>query len=283
MILVAVYGLLNGLGDIFKKKAVKSDKIAQVLFGYAVVAFVLVAYELGGAITLEPKFIALIALKTAFVFSSWFIALECLKVVPISVFGVINLSRILFTTLWGIIFLGESVGINHIIGAIIIVGGLLLIDMKNEKKDDFPKEIRLKYTGLIILSGMLATLSGLLDKILMMNIESGQLQFWFLLFLVITSAGFMLITRKKEKLELKKLAKNYWVMLMALAVVIGERALFIANSSVDSKLSMMALIKQIGVVSTVLIGGLLFKEKSILYRFACAIIVIIGIGVVVLF
>jgi len=57
--------------------------------------------------------------------------------------------------------------------------------------------------------------------------------------------------------------------------------LFNANAITESTVSGMSLIKQISVVVTIVIGGLMFKEKNILYKLICATIIFLGIILVV--
>jgi hypothetical protein len=80
--------------------------------------------------------------------------------------------------------------------------------------------------------------------------ESGQLQFWFMLFMWVIYGVILLV--KKEKISVKAIYGNYWIPLMT-------------------------LIKQSSVIVTVLTGWIVFKEKNILYKLICAGIVTIGI------
>jgi drug/metabolite transporter (DMT)-like permease len=129
---------------------------------------------------------------------------------------------------------------------------------------------------------MLNSLSGLLDKLLMRDntLSSGELQFWYMLFLVCFYGIYMLVTR--SKMQWKRALKNYWIWILSILFVIGDRALFIANASPDSRVTVMTLIKQSGCFVTILGGKYIFKEKNIEYKLLCAGVILAGIVAAVL-
>ena len=82
---------------------------------------------------------------------------------------------------------------------------------------------------------------------------------------------------KRVPISLETVKTNYWIVILSVLFVIADRALFIANEDPQSQVTVMTLLKQSSVLVTVLTGKLFFKEKHILKRFICAVIVIIGI------
>jgi drug/metabolite transporter (DMT)-like permease len=115
----------------------------------------------------------------------------------------------------------------------------------------------------------------MLDKMLMQRMDSSQLQFWYMFFLVVLYLGYMLVTR--TKVQWRTLIKNYWIIILSVLFVVGDRALFIACSSKDSTVVAMTLIKQCSVMITIIGGRLIFKEKRTLYKLMCAAVIIAGI------
>ena len=108
----------------------------------------------------------------------------------------------------------------------------------------------------------------------MKDITSSQLQFWYMLFIVLYYIIYLLI--KKEKLSLS-VAKNGWVWALAIMFVIGDKALFIANGNPASKVTIMTLIKQSACIVTIIGGKIFFKETNIARKLLCAVIIIAGI------
>ncbi len=84
------------------------------------------------------------------------------------------------------------------------------------------------------------------------------------------------------KVKFKSALKNYWIWILAIMFVIGDRALFIANSMPESRVTVMTLIKQSCCLVTILAGKFIFKEKNITYKLVCALIIIAGIFIAVL-
>lgn len=115
-----------------------------------------------------------------------------------------------------------------------------------------------------------------MDKMLMSTgLTAAALQFWYMLFLTLFYAAFLLIRR--EKIDLKGVLKNLWIPVLAVMFVIADRALFIANKMPDSRMTVMTVIKQAGVFVTILGGRFVFKEKNTTYKIFCALVVVAGI------
>lgn len=310
MLLVLVYGLLKGAREIAKKKAMEKNTVMEVLVIYTLLSFVFVIPQAPQAGGLEPIYFLWIAIKSFSIFLAWICSFRSLKKLPVSVYGVLDLSRILFATSLGILVLGETIATFQGIGLIFVCCGLVLLKFKPAflKKlfhvDESPitltpdtveksgetteissnciqnntpvkqeKSVNF-YIFLAFLSCMLNAVSGFLDKVLMKDISSSQLQFWYMLFLIAYYLIYVLIFRVKIS---PTVLKNGWVWLLAIMFVIGDKALFIANGDPASKITIMTLIKQAGCLVTILGGKFVFKEKNTGYRMFCACIIIVGI------
>lgn len=145
----------------------------------------------------------------------------------------------------------------------------------NMGKNSGGEKAKAVHIFLVLVSCLCNAVSELLDKMLMQSMNSGQLQFWYMFFLVVLYLGYMLVT--KTKIQWRTLYKNYWVIILSVLFVIGDKALFIACSKPDSTVVAMTLIKQCSVMVTILGGRLVFKEKRTLYKMLCAAVIIAGI------
>ena len=101
-------------------------------------------------------------------------------------------------------------------------------------------------------------------------------------FLVVYYLLFAFIKRRSISISWRSAVKNYWIWILAVLFVIADRCLFIANSDPASKVTVMTLIKQSGVIFTIICGKLLFKEKNTGFRLVCALIILAGIFVSIL-
>lgn len=274
MLLVLLYGLLKGAREIAKKKAMEKNTVMEVLIVYTLLSFVLVIPQAPNATGLSLKFYLLIALKSFSIFLAWIFSFHSLKKLPVSVYGVLDLSRLLFATSLGIFVLKETVTPLQIIGLLIVCLGLFLSHCLKPATIDNNKSSYNFYIFLALLSCLLNAVSGFLDKVVMAHISSSQLQFWYMLFLVLYYLIYVLIRKIKISLSV---FKNIWVWILAIMFVIGDKALFIANADPASKITVMTVIKQSGCLVTILGGKFIFKEKNTGYRLLCALVVIFGI------
>lgn len=283
MWLVLLYGLIKSAREIVKKKSLQYSSVAEVLFFYTLFAFLMVLPDCKNAMGISVHMLGWIFLKSLIIFCAWILSFKAIKKMPISLYGVLDLSRVLFATLLGSVVLNEVMSTNQIIGLILVAMGLLLLKVHIPlKKTDKDEKDKVKPIIVIfsLLSCMLNALSGLLDKILMRDLNSSQLQFFYMLFLVLLYGLYMWIG--KEEVNLKKAVKNPWIWLLAFLFVIADRALFLANADPESKITIMTLIKQSGCIVTLAAGKWIYHEKHVLHRALCTVLVVVGIVVAVL-
>lgn len=295
--LVLLYGIIKGMREIVKKKALEKNSTIEVLFLYTLLAFIIVLPDARNAMGLEPKYYFFIGMKSFVIFLAWIFSFRAIKKMPISLYGVLDLSRVLFATLLGVIVLQEALGVFQVIGLVFVSAGLLLLKYKpgngawkkmrdgqagqREQTEEAAlqaadkERVDVKIVLMAFASCLFNAVSGLLDKILMKDISSSQLQFWYLLFLVCFYLLFILVT--KTKIQFLYVLKNYWVWILSLLIVIADRVLFLANGMDSSRVTVMTLLKQAGCVVTILAGRFLFHEKNTGHKLFCAVIIIAGI------
>lgn len=293
MLLVLLYGILKGVREIIKKKALTKNTVMEVLFFYTLFGFLLVAPDAKNAMGLPVKYYFFIAIKSFVIFLAWICSFKAIKKMPISIYGILDLSRVLFATFLGVVVLGEVMGVFQVIGLLLVSGGLLLLKYKppflsklfkgtSDKvngREAQKEEIPVRYVIFAFASCMLNAVSGFLDKVLMKDVNSSQLQFWYMLFLVSFYGLYILISKTPIKWQA---CKNGWIWLLSILFIIADRALFVANADAASKITVMTLIKQSGCIVTILAGKYIFKEKNIAYKLLCAGVIIAGIVIAVL-
>ncbi len=281
MLLVLLYGVLKGVREIVKKKALGQNSTMEVLFMYTLLSFLMVLPEIRNVFGLEPRYYFYISIKSFVLFLAWMFSFKAIKKMPISLYGVLDLSRVLFATMLGVAVMQEVLGVCQVIGLILVSAGLIMLKYRPKKQREADREtVEVKYVVMAFASCLLNAVSGLLDKILMKNISSVQLQFWFLLFLTLMYLAFILLSR--TPVNIGSVARNKWVWLLSILIVAADRALFIANGMEGSRITVMTLIKQSGCVVTILAGRFLFKEKDTAHKLFCAAVIVAGIVTAVL-
>lgn len=244
---------------------------------YTFLSFIMVLPSAGSAMGTEPRFYFYIALKSFVIFLAWMFSFRAIKKMPISLYGVLDLSRVLFATMFGVAVLQETLGFFQVMGLILVSAGLLLLKYRpgSIRAAAAGDAVEARYVVMAFASCLLNAVSGLLDKILMRDITSSQLQFWYLLFLTVFYLLYILISR--APVNWKRAFCNRWVWLLSLLIVIADRALFTANGMEGSRITVMTLLKQAGCIVTILAGRFLFREKNTTHKLVCAAVIIAGI------
>ena len=276
IVFILIYSLLKGSREVMKKAALKKSSSSEILFFYTLIGFILTLPFCKSAFELELIYILYSFLKAGIVCTAWIFALKALRSMSVSLYGIMDLSRMIFSTLLGVIVLGESLTAAKIIGIIFVLTGLILANLKKSANS---KGVTVSILVFALLNCFFNAVSGTMDKILMQKMNSSQLQFWFMLFMTLIY-GVILIIRK-EKVSLKSIKTNYWIPIMSISLIVGDKLLFEANANPASEVTVMTVIKQSSVIVTVLAGWLVFKEKHILYKLMCASIVLAGIFIAV--
>lgn len=275
--LTLVYGLLKGAREIVKKESLKKSSVVEVLFFYTLFAFLMCIPASSDIALIDFKYLTAIFIKSLVIFIAWILSFRAIKSLPISIYGILDLSRVLFATLLGILVLRETVTRNQAIGLVLVAAGLILL---KRRKSDEAEGIKPLVVILALISCMLNAVSGLLDKILTHYVTPSQLQFYYMLFLALLYLLYLIVDR--SEVNIKSSVKNYWIWLLAIMFVIADKALFVANADVNSKITIMTLIKQSGCIITILAGKFIYKERNMLHKFICAAVIIAGIMIAVL-
>lgn len=331
--LVLLYGILKGVREILKKKALGRNTVMEVLFLYTLLSFVILLPTAPKAGGLSLPQYGLIAIKSFVIFLAWLCSFHALSTMPVSLYGVLDLSRVIFSTLLGIIFLHESMPLPRIIGFVLVCVGLYALrGLKNREKEaeeqkasnpsatepegpessaaetDVTAPDRASATAtdgeasetetreqrfwnritknptlvviLAFLSSLFNGISGTMDKVLMQDMTETQLQFFYMLFLVLFYLVYIILTG--TKIRVKGMLTNKYVWLLSVAFLVADRALFIACSYPECQVTVMTLLKQAGCVVTIVGGKIFFHEKQIKYKLCCAAVIVAGIVVAVL-
>ena len=258
------------------KKAVLSGvNVPTALFAYTFIGFLMAAVTVKGSLALSGYTFFLVAVKSFAVFVAWTASFAALKKVPVSVYGITDMSRVIFATVMSVLFLHESLTVKGVISLILVAGGLYFA---NKRQPDGEEQFSMKYIWLIIFSCFMNAVSGILDKYIMSLgvITSAVLQFYFMLMLSVMYLAYIVI--KKEKFQLATALKNPWLYALSLSLVFGDRLLFAANSDPESLVSVMTVVKQSSAIVTIILGKLIYNEKNIRRKLICAGVILAGIA-----
>ncbi|MBQ8546612.1 MAG: DMT family transporter [Clostridia bacterium] len=291
ILLILLYGIFKGLREALKKKSMEKHSVIELLFFYTLFAFLMtIPFSINqGILDVSYKYHIAIFIKSFVIFLAWLCALNSIKRLPLSIYGVMDMGRMLFTIILGVIFLGESISLFQGIGMTFVLLGVTLVNFTTKKKAE--KNTTLKVLPLVLASCVLNACSGVADKFLLSTspdrwifgaevLTPTQMQFWYMLYLTALYGIYILI--KREKINVKSCIKSPWIWILSALFITADKALFVANADPNSKVVVMTLIKQSSVLVTIAMGRIIYKEKNIFYRVLCAIIIIAGITISVL-
>lgn len=288
--LILVYGICKSFREALKKKALQSCSVLEVLFFYTFFAFLLtIPFSIGqGIFEISYRYHLVILLKSFMIFVAWICAMSAMKRLPLSIYCVLDMSRTLFSVLLSIVLLGETLGLLQGIGMTLVLAGVTIVNLKKDKQTG--EHTSYKVIPLVIISALFNAFSATIDKYTLSSdpnrwffgselLNVAQMQFWYMLYLT-SFYGLYILARylvKKEKINAKKALKCPWIYVLSILFMLADKAMFIANSNPYSKVITMTTLQQISVLVTIVLGKILYKEKNILYRMCCAILIITGI------
>ena len=169
ILFVLIYSLMKGTRDGMKKAALKKSSSNEILFFYTLIGLILVLPFSKSAFTLAPIYIFYAFLKSAVVCTAWIFSFIALKKMSVSLYGIMDLSRMIFSTILGVFVLGESFTLPKAVGMLLVITGLLLVNLK---KNTESKGMTLTVLAAALLCCFLNAVSGTMDKVLMGHMES---------------------------------------------------------------------------------------------------------------
>lgn len=279
ILLVILVSFFISFSEVAKKKALKMNSTYEVLTGYTTISFLIILFFTKDAFSIDKAYLLIILFKSIIVALSWTLAFDALKELQLSIYGMLKISRILFTILLGLLVLGERISIPTVIGMIIVITGLVLVNTTTNVDHD--KKSSLKVIVYFLISCFLSSVSAIIDKKILVDISSSQLQFWFYVFL--TVYFWILLLVKQKKIDFKKMKVNYWILIIAAFVAASDRFLFVANENPSSKASIIVILKQLSVVISILLGKFIFKEKDTIKKLLYSFLIILGLIIMFIF
>ena len=274
ILLTVLYAFFLAFFESSKKKAVEKNSIYEVLAYFSLIAFLLVLAITRDAFRINYSYLPIIFLKASIIVIAWILGVKVLEKMQISLYSMVKISRIVFSVLLSYLFLGEQITGITLVGMSVVISGLILVNRAINREESKDKSIKLVL--LLLISCLLNSISAIIDKKILLHITSGQLQFWFLLFLTFYYWGILLL--KKEKISFIKIKKNYWIPISAVCLVVGDSFLFQANENANSEVIIMTMLKQLSVIISIILGKFMFKEKYILKKLLYSMLIILGIG-----
>lgn len=272
--MVIASGITLGFWDITKKKAFEKNTVLNVLAFYSLFCFIFVSFDIKNAFMVSYFECLMIFIKTFIVFLSWSLSFTAINKLPISVITPFDTINPIFAVIFGIFLLNEKITAVQCIGIAVMLLSYYFIGKVGSK--EVVRMWNNKYFYYMVAAAVLNAVSATLDKVILKKVNPGQIQFWFCFFMTVLYMSVLMFKHlvKKDKLNLKP---DIFIPLMSLILVISDRVYFTAVNVPASKIAVIMPLRKISVFVSVIIGGIIFKEKNLKQKFCCICILIAGI------
>ena len=276
MYLGLLAALFLGLHNLCKKHAVQGNEVFPVLLGtvssgflfvgtFYVLSFIYPEYALANGYHFQKlswQLHGFIFIKSIIMASSWVLAYQALKHLPITIVTPIRSAGPFFTFIGAIVIYKESPNTYQWIGFFLIIFSVLLYSKIGKKEGiNFKSN---KWIFAIIGATFLGASSGLYDKYLIQTLDLNPqtLQFWFCLYTILILLIILAITWFPYA-EKRRAFKFRWsIIAVGVLLQAADYFYFKALQDPDALIMLLSAIKRSQIIIAVVIGGLVFKEKN---------------------
>jgi len=276
MYLGLLAALFIGLHNLCKKHAVQGNEVFPVLLGTVTSGFLFIAgfYVLSFLYPeyaqtngynfqeLSLKMHGFIIIKSAIMASSWVLAYQALKHLPITIVTPIRSAGPFFTFIGAILIYNERPNSYQWIGFFLIIFSVILYSRIGKKEGINFK--RNKWIFAIIGATFLGASSGLYDKFLIQNLSLNPqtLQFWFCFYTILILLVILSITWFPYKDKRQAFKFRWSIPMVGILLQAADYFYFKALQDPEALIMLLSAIKRSQIIIAVVIGGLVFKEKN---------------------
>lgn len=275
MYLGLLAALFLGLHSLCKKHAVQDNEVFPVLLGTVSSGFLFVAFfyllsiiypefaEAGGYNfqNIDLSTHGYIFIKSILMASSWILAYQALKHLPLTIVTPIRSAGPFFTFIGAILIYKESPNLYQWLGFFLIIFSVILYSRIGKKEGiDFKRN---KWIFAIIGATFFGASSGLYDKFLIQNLALNPqtLQFWFCLYTILILLVILTLTWFPY-VEKRRAFKFRWsIIAVGVLLQAADYFYFKALQDPEALIMLLSAIKRSQLIIAVVIGGIVFKEK----------------------
>ncbi len=276
MYLGLVAALFLGLHNLCKKHAVQGNEVFPVLLGTITAGFLLIlpfaicsAFfpEITQKANLHISMIPLkvhgfIIIKSMIMASSWVLAYQALKHLPITIVTPIRSAGPFFTFIGALLIYHERPNNWQWMGFFLIIFSVILYSRIGKKEGIVFK--RNKWIFAIIGATFLGASSGLYDKFLIQKLALAPLtlQFWFCFYTILILVIILAFTWFPYAEKRKAFKWRWSIPAVGVLLQTADYFYFKALQDPEALIMLLSAIKRSQIIISVVIGGLIFKEKN---------------------
>lgn len=196
------------------------------------------------------------------------------KIMPLAAFSGV------FTYIFGLILLSESIRLIPVLGLISVVLGSYILNV-DQAKEDFLKPFKIvfatKTSVFFLIAVMLGSLTAVLDKLGLNNTTPKSPVFILLIEQIIMSLMLMpYLLRNKSKTWINEI-KNNFIGLFIISIVFLITGLVVFYAYTDGPVALIIGVKRLQIFFILLMGYLFFKDKPTKHIWVATAIMILGV------
>jgi len=294
MYLGLLAALFLGLHNLCKKHAVHGNEVFPVLLGTVSAGFLwILPCYLGSRF--YPEFTkdlglfienipwskhGFIAIKSMIMASSWILAYQALKHLPITIVTPIRSAGPFFTFIGAIFIYNEKPTTWQWVGFFCIILSVMLYSKIGKKEGiNFKSN---KWIFAIIGATFLGTCSGLYDKFLIQSLALNPqtLLFWFSTYTILILLIILSFTWFPYKDKRNAFKWRWSIPAVGFLLQTADYFYFKALQDPDALIMLLSAIKRSQIIIAVVLGGLIFKEKNKRKKLIPLAGIIIGVALI---
>ncbi|MDN3667284.1 EamA family transporter [Algibacter miyuki] len=276
MYLGLLAALFLGLHNLCKKHAVQGNEVFPVLLGTVTSSFIfLLPFFIGSlcfpeftrslGFFIEPipwQTHGFVFIKSAIMASSWVLAYQALKHLPITIVTPIRSAGPFFTFIGAILIYDERPNGLQWVGFFLIIFSVMLYSKIGKKEGINFK--RNKWIFAIIAATFLGASSGLYDKFLIQSLflDPQTLLFWFSFYVILILLVILSITWFPFAEKRKAFKWRWTIPAVGILLTAADYFYFKALQDPDALIMLLSAIKRSQIIIAVVVGGLIFKEQN---------------------
>ena len=276
MYLGLLAALFLGLHNLCKKHAVQGNEVFPVLLGTVGSSFIFLLpffigsiyypeFTKGLGFFIEPipwQTHGFIFIKSAIMASSWVLAYQALKHLPITIVTPIRSAGPFFTFIGAILIYDEKPNGLQWVGFFLIIFSVMLYSKIGKKEGINFK--RNKWIFAIIAATFLGASSGLYDKFLIQSLflDPQTLLFWFSFYVILILLVILSITWFPFADKRKAFKWRWTIPAGGILLTSADYFYFKALQDPEALIMLLSAIKRSQIIIAVVVGGLIFKEQN---------------------
>lgn len=210
---------------------------------------------------------------------------EAIKQSSLSKIFPLNSLGTLFTYLFGLIILAEAIKLPALLGLMTILLGTYLLNVEKAHEgllEPFKLLLRERHSAIFIAAMILASLSGIFDKIALTNTQPVSPIPALLAENLFMSLVLGVYLTRKQGGWLKELKNNFWVLGLN-GLVYGISNIFTFLAFIDGAVALAGGVKKLQILFVLLLSLIFFKDRPPKHVWLATLILILGTVIIKLF